>query len=163
MRSQCRLPVSTPCSLLNTLDRKARELPPSVIKNVNTPLFTSFSSRVTRIFEGVVSSSPKSRSPSRPPLPHKMTSGFELGGPSETIDGVKEERRYVICWERFLRTVFRITMHCRFLALNPRGTLDFALPSEGNISGYFGESLGSTNPEPINNLFAIHFRYDYCE
>lgn len=45
--------------------------------------------------------------------------GFELGGPSETIDGTKEERR--------------------FLALNPRGTLDFSLPSEGNLSDYFGE------------------------
>lgn len=78
------------------LHRKARDLPPSVIKNVNTPLFTSFSSRVTRIFEGVVSSSPRSQSPSRPALPHKVTSGFELGGPAENIDGTKEERRYVV-------------------------------------------------------------------
>lgn len=33
-----------------------------------------------------------------------------------------------------------------FLALNPRGTLDFALPSEGNISTYFGESSSVNIP-----------------
>ncbi|KAH8114537.1 DDHD domain-containing protein [Phellopilus nigrolimitatus] len=105
--------------LLNpTVDaRKAKEMPPSVIKNIQQPMFTSFSSRVSRLFEGVVSTSPKSRSSSRPPMASKSSSGFELGGPTEIIYGTKEERR--------------------FLALNPRGTLDFALPSEGNISGYF--------------------------
>ncbi|KAI5122806.1 hypothetical protein M0805_000148 [Coniferiporia weirii] len=105
--------------LLNpTVDaRTAKDMPPSVVKNVNTPMFTTFSSRVSRLFEGGFSTSPKSRSPTRPPMTPGAKSGFELGGAMVAIEGTKEERR--------------------FLALNPRGTLDFVLPSEGNISGYF--------------------------
>ncbi|KAL5482713.1 hypothetical protein ACEPAI_9307 [Sanghuangporus weigelae] len=105
--------------LLNaTVDaRKARELPPSVIKTVTTPMFTSFSTRVSRLFEGVVSTSPRSRSPSRPRMPPNSPSGFELGGATDVSEASKEERR--------------------FMALNPHGTLDFVLPSEGNLSSYF--------------------------
>ncbi|KAL5520107.1 hypothetical protein ACEPAG_1767 [Sanghuangporus baumii] len=105
--------------LLNaTVDsRKARELPPSVIKTVSTPMFTTFSTRVSRLFEGVVSSSPRSRSPSRPPMSPKSPSGFELGGATDVSEASKEERR--------------------FMALNPHGTLDFVLPSEGNLGSYF--------------------------
>ncbi|KAL5501511.1 hypothetical protein ACEPAH_8771 [Sanghuangporus vaninii] len=105
--------------LLNaTVDaRKARELPPSVIKTVATPMFTSFSTRVSRLFEGVVSSSPRSRSPSRPRMSPNSPSGFELGGATDVSEASKEERR--------------------FMALNPHGTLDFVLPSEGNLSSYF--------------------------
>ncbi|THH10470.1 hypothetical protein EW145_g1291 [Phellinidium pouzarii] len=108
--------------LLNpTVDaRTAKDMPPSVIKNVNTPLFNTFSSRMSRLLEGVVSHSPKSRSPSRLPMSPGAKSGFELGGTTAAVEGTKEERRY--------------------LALNPRGTLDFSLPSEGNISGYFGKN-----------------------
>ncbi|EJC98098.1 uncharacterized protein FOMMEDRAFT_171452 [Fomitiporia mediterranea MF3/22] len=97
--------------------RKAKEIPPSIIKNVSVPMFSSFSTRVSRLWEGMVTPSPRSRSPSRPRMPAKASSGFELGGSVETVVGTKEERR--------------------FLALNPRGTLDFALPSEGNLSSYF--------------------------
>ncbi|KAL5524599.1 hypothetical protein ACEPAF_9739 [Sanghuangporus sanghuang] len=105
--------------LLNaTVDaRKARELPPSVIKTVTTPMFTSFSTRVSRLFEGVVPSSSRSRSPSRPRMPPNSPSGFELGGATDVSEASKEERR--------------------FMALNPHGTLDFVLPSEGNLSSYF--------------------------
>ena len=79
------------------------------------------------MFEGFAtpfySSPPRSDPSSRPTSPSgsRSNGGFELGGPSDTIDGTKEERR--------------------FLALNPRGTLDFALPSEGNFGDYFGESI----------------------
>lgn len=48
-----------------------------------------------------------------------------------------------------------------FLALNPRGTLDFALPSEGNISTYFGEL--SCAIYPLFGLLAILFRYGHSK
>ena len=40
-----------------------------------------------------MSTSPRSRSPSRQPMPHKVSGGFELGGPVEVVEGTKEERR----------------------------------------------------------------------
>lgn len=98
--------------------RKAKELPPSVIRNVHTPLLSSFSSKMSRLFEGRMS--PRSGSPARPKAKSFPSSGgFELGGAAGEVEGTKEERR--------------------FLALNPRGTLDYTLPSEGNLSGYLGE------------------------
>jgi len=118
--------------------RRAKDLPPSVIRNTNTALFTNFSSRVTKIFEGIstpfYSSSPRSDSSSRPMSPAGGR-GFELGGPSETIDGTKEERR--------------------FLALNPRGTLDFSLPSEGNLSDYFDMITAHSSYWSDSNLAAF--------
>ena len=111
-------------------------MPPSIIKNVATPLFTTFSTRMARMFEGVVSASPRSRSPSRPPMPRDPPSTFELGGAVSTIEGTKEERRYAAS-SGLISYVFDCI--ARFLALNPRGTLDYALPSEGNLSGYLGE------------------------
>ena len=77
------------------LHRKAKELPASTIRNVNSALFNSFSTRVSRMFEGVLRpTSPGSRSPSRPNTKREV-SGYELGGPPETPQGTRAERRFV--------------------------------------------------------------------
>ena len=69
-------------------------MPPTMIKNVATPMFSAFSTRVARMFEGVVSTSPRSSSPSRLPMSRDPHSSFELGGATNAVEGTKAERRY---------------------------------------------------------------------
>ena len=82
--------------------------------------------------------SPRSSSPARPKnMSLPSSGGFELGGTIEAVEGTKEERR----WNpdsRSIHTLLTLNFS-RFLALNPRGTLDYTLPSEGNLSGYLGK------------------------
>ena len=90
--------VPTPQTRIDFTDhcvRRARDLPPSVIRNVNTPLLGTFTSKVSRLFDGI-SGSPNTHSPSRPTSPLGVEEGvgeFELGGAAETLSGTKEERR----------------------------------------------------------------------
>jgi hypothetical protein len=51
----------------------------------------------------------------------------------------------------------------RFSALNPHGTLDFQLTSEGNISEYFGGHLIILYPFVIPLTEGWHCRHDYCK
>lgn len=85
----CNIPASYSSPL-----RASKEMPPSTIKSIATPMFTGFS-RVTRLFEGVISTSPRSRSPSRPPAMRGPPSSFEMGGTAAASEGTKEERRYI--------------------------------------------------------------------
>ncbi|TDL17868.1 hypothetical protein BD410DRAFT_753898 [Rickenella mellea] len=99
--------------------KKAKELPPSPIKSVNAAFMSTISTRVSKMFEGLplppFASSPRNGSPSRPGPVGRTESRYELGGGTE-LTGTKSERR--------------------FAALNPHGTLDFVLPSDGALSGY---------------------------
>ena len=82
------------CNTPDMHNRAARDMPPTMIKNVATPMFSAFSNRVARMFEGVVSTSPRSRSPSRLPMSREPHSSFELGGAVSAVEGTKAERRY---------------------------------------------------------------------
>ncbi|KAF9516435.1 hypothetical protein BS47DRAFT_662714 [Hydnum rufescens UP504] len=118
--------------------QRAKELPPTPIPNVTAPVLaqlSNFSSRISKFFNGVTiypfaaSTSIKAqrRSPSEAPsiysspLLHRSATqgGIELADNSkdgQVLEGTLAERR--------------------FQALNPHGTLDYTLPSEGNISEY---------------------------
>ena len=80
-------------------NRKAKDLPPSPIRNTTAPLFTSFSTRMTRMFDGFPypfsRGSPRSASPAGSVDAQRRDSGFELGGQTEVLLGSREERRWV--------------------------------------------------------------------
>ncbi|KZT35133.1 hypothetical protein SISSUDRAFT_1064729 [Sistotremastrum suecicum HHB10207 ss-3] len=118
----------------------AQTMLPSAIPAINASMFGNLSNRVSRMFDVMpkmgfssstsppTSSSARSNSSSRPRPAISRSgptngSGFELGGANERLEGTRAERR--------------------FWALNPHGTLDFFLPSEGNISEYVGKYLST--------------------
>ncbi|KZS90434.1 hypothetical protein SISNIDRAFT_475303 [Sistotremastrum niveocremeum HHB9708] len=129
------LAVDTLYNVFNTSDpiAAAQTMLPSAIPAINASMFGNLSNRVSRMFDVMpkmgfssstsppTSSSARSNSSSRPRPAISRSgptngSGFELGGANERLEGTRAERR--------------------FWALNPHGTLDFFLPSEGNISEY---------------------------
>jgi len=94
--------------------KKGKDMAPSVIRNVNTYGLSTLSSRMFKMFDGLpypFQSSSPTASPSRPGAAERATSGYEMGGTPDVSEGSKAERR--------------------FQALNPHGTLDFQLPTEG--------------------------------
>ncbi|KAF8575448.1 hypothetical protein K439DRAFT_1641371 [Ramaria rubella] len=103
--------------------KAAKDLPPSTVPSFNASVITTISNRFTKLFADVMprsfgSSSSLSRThsrDSRPALGH-TPSTFELSGHNQVLQGSRAERR--------------------FAALNPHGTLDFQLASEGSISEY---------------------------
>ncbi|KAF8334747.1 DDHD domain-containing protein [Cantharellus anzutake] len=105
---------------------RARELPPSSIPNVNTPVLAPLRSRMSRLFDFSGGSrrksagSPSGASPLERSTMHQgMQVGIELpdsGSEAKVLEGDRAERR--------------------FKALNSHGTLDYYLPGEGNLSEY---------------------------
>jgi len=100
----------------------AKNLPPSIVPSITSSVMSGISHHFSRIWEDVmprsfVPSPPRSRtdSPSRPDVGKSPTT-LELQGHNEVLQGSRAERR--------------------FMALNPHGTLDFQLASEGSISEY---------------------------
>ncbi|KIJ54720.1 hypothetical protein M422DRAFT_41955 [Sphaerobolus stellatus SS14] len=124
----------------------AKNLPPSTVPSFNASVMSGLSQRVTRMFEDVMprsfgSSPPLSRagSPTRRPAPGRsVPSTFELSGPTGTtqaLEGSRAERR--------------------FAALNPHGTVDFQLNSEGTFSEYVDMLTAHTSYWKDPNLAAF--------
>ncbi|KAF8508209.1 DDHD domain-containing protein [Gautieria morchelliformis] len=103
--------------------KSAKDLPPSTIPSFNASVMSGISTRFSKFLGDVMPSSfgstpPMSRthSPDGRPAAGRVPSGFELSGHNHILQGSRAERR--------------------FAALNPHGTLDFQLASEGSISEY---------------------------
>ncbi|GJJ15605.1 hypothetical protein Clacol_009883 [Clathrus columnatus] len=108
--------------VLQVMKLAAKNMPPSILPTFNESVISGLSNRFSRILEDVMPrsfapSSPRSRmnSPVRPGA-KTVPSTFELQGHNESLQGSRAERR--------------------FSALNPHGTVDFQLASEGSISEY---------------------------
>ncbi|CAE6351628.1 unnamed protein product [Rhizoctonia solani] len=102
----------------------AKTMKQSTIPSVGTTALATISSRITKMFDGfalplsasrAASPAPKSRAKQE-----ESMEALDLGGEDRAVGQARGESRA----ER------------RFRALNPHGTIDFALPSEGTISDY---------------------------
>jgi len=94
--------------------KKGKDMTPSVIRSVNTYGLSTLSLRMFQMFDGLpyhFQSSSPTTSPSGPGAAERATSVYEIGDTHDVSEGSKAERR--------------------FHALNPHGTLDFRLPTEG--------------------------------
>ncbi|KDN41018.1 hypothetical protein RSAG8_07724, partial [Rhizoctonia solani AG-8 WAC10335] len=96
----------------------------STIPSVGTTTLATLGSRITKMFDGFAL--PLSTSRAASPAPNSRAKQEEDG---EVLDMGNEER--VIGNSRGDSRAER-----RFRALNPHGTIDFALPNEGTISDY---------------------------
>jgi len=105
--------------------KRAKDLPPTVIPNMNASMFNSLSTRVTRMFDGI-------------PLPFASRVTTPVDGvkvnQAKSSDGEDEDMGMELRVEE--EQLQGTLAERRFAALNPHGTVDFALPSEGNISEY---------------------------
>ncbi|KAF8755259.1 DDHD protein [Rhizoctonia solani] len=102
----------------------AKTMKQSTIPSVGTTTLATLGSRITKMFDGfalplsgsrAASPAPKSRAKQE-----ESMEALDLGGEDRLVGQARGESRA----ER------------RFRALNPHGTIDFALPSEGTISDY---------------------------
>ncbi|QRW20358.1 phospholipase [Rhizoctonia solani] len=102
----------------------AKTMKQSTIPSVGTTTLATLGSRITKMFDGfalplsgsrAASPAPKSRAKQE-----ESMEAMDLGGEDRLVGQARGESRA----ER------------RFRALNPHGTIDFALPSEGTISDY---------------------------
>ncbi|CAE6504476.1 unnamed protein product [Rhizoctonia solani] len=102
----------------------AKTMKQSTIPSVGTTTLATIGSRITKMFDGFAL--PLSNSRAASPAPKSRTKKDE---DMETLDLGNEER--VVGQSRGDSRAER-----RFRALNPHGTIDFALPNEGTISDY---------------------------
>ncbi|CEL58527.1 putative phospholipase C1020,13c OS=Schizosaccharomyces pombe (strain 972 / ATCC 24843) GN=SPCC1020.13c PE=3 SV=1 [Rhizoctonia solani AG-1 IB] len=102
----------------------AKTMKQSTIPSVGTTTLATLSSRITKMFDGFALPLSTSRAASPAPKSRgnqeENMEALDLGGDDRLVSQARGESRA----ER------------RFRALNPHGTIDFALPSEGTISDY---------------------------
>ncbi|CAE6382343.1 unnamed protein product [Rhizoctonia solani] len=101
----------------------AKTMKQSTIPSVGTTTLATLGSRITKMFDGFALPLSTSRAASPAPKSRKPDADME------TLDLGNEDR--VIGQSRGDSRAER-----RFRALNPHGTIDFALPNEGTISDY---------------------------
>ncbi|KAG8931603.1 hypothetical protein FRC02_002478 [Tulasnella sp. 418] len=110
--------------------QKAVELPATAIPNVNEGMISSWSTTVSKMFGGIAPWSSTTTT--------TATSSKAVGG-AKTARNADPEEEGAIEIELAsggLQGNKGTKAERRFAALNPHGTLDFYLPSEGNISEY---------------------------